>query len=67
MDAQVMVAIITGVFGLLGAAAPPLTTQVIIPMIRRRGRYSPPESKPQQPLSTFLYAGVGGVIGVLLA
>ena len=63
MDTQIIVAIITGLFGALVA---PLTTQVIIPKLKRRRKDSPVEEKPEQPVSLFLHAGVGGVIGVLL-
>jgi hypothetical protein len=63
MDTQVIVAIITGLFG---AMITPLTTQVIIPALTNRKKDSPMESKPERSLPTFLHAGVGGVSGVLL-
>jgi len=63
MDTQIIVAITTGLFG---AVITPLTAQVIIPALKKRRKDSPMESKPERPLPTFLHAGVGGVIGVLL-
>lgn len=50
MDTQVVVTIITGLFG---AVVGPLMTQVFIPVIKER-------------LPVFLQAGIGGVAGVLL-
>lgn len=50
MDTQVVVALITGLFG---AVITPLMIQVAIPVIKER-------------LPVFLQAGIGGVVGVLL-
>jgi hypothetical protein len=58
MDTQIIVSLITGLFG---AVIAPLTAQVIIPKIK-----GAPMKKPKQSLPIFLYAGVGGVIGVLV-
>lgn len=63
MDTQIIVAIITGLFG---AVITPLTTQVAIPALKRPRKDRPMESKPERSLPTFLHAGIGGVIGVLL-
>src|SRR3972149_1492889 len=63
MDTQVIVAIITGLFG---AVITPLMAQVIIPALKRRRKHGPMEGKPKRPLPPFLHAGIGGVVGVLL-
>ena len=63
MDTQIIVAIIAGLFG---AVVTPLTTQVAIPALKRRRKDRPIENKPERPLPTFLHAGIGGVVGVLL-
>ncbi len=62
MDTQIIVAAITG---LCGAVISPLMLQVIIPAIKTRGG-TPTGGSARGPWSTFLQAGVGGVVGVLL-
>lgn len=66
MDAQVAVALVTGIFGLLGAVVTPFITQVIIPKIRKRGQQPVSGNQPKKPSSVFFSAGIGGVVGVIL-
>ena len=62
MDKQVLLAIISGLFG---AVITPLIAQVVIPGLKAPRKDSP-KPKTKTPLLTFLQAGVGGVIGVFL-
>jgi len=67
MDTQVVVTLITGVFG---AVITPCIAQVVIPLVRKAlkldGTEVFPGIRPKKPLPIFLQAGAGGIIGVLL-